>query len=402
MTARRHRLEPQGRLLELDQLLQLWRPLWHAGSIGMTFADPTRQHAALAYRDAVRADPDQAEAAAAALLPDWAELQVLIALSGPESASNVLPDRLGWHMPGRKWAQIRAFAAAAGATPPRTRWVECCAGKAHLGRTLRTLSPAPLLAIDADAALCEAGQAYCESQQPPVSAKASAGACIFLHADLHSEAVATALGAGDHLLALHACGDLHVRVIELAGHSKAAAVTLSPCCYNRTQATGARSRFAQSSTAVPIDHHTLRLPLTETVTANGHARRAGQLRRWLRQLQHNWRNRGNRDRLDPSRPALAESALPAGLRQRFEATLLAAARPLPTATEWEMLWRRTAAELQEQDRLNAERRPFARAIEVWLGLDLACALQEQGYQVRLGTFCPREVTPRNLLLQGWR
>jgi len=41
---------------------------------------------------------------------------------------------------------------------------------------------------------------------------------------------------------------------------------------------------------------------------------------------------------------------------------------------------------------------FRRPLELWLVLDQALFLQEQGYSVKLATFCPASLTPRNLLL----
>ncbi|KPY93142.1 Uncharacterized protein ALO94_01003 [Pseudomonas syringae pv. spinaceae] len=41
---------------------------------------------------------------------------------------------------------------------------------------------------------------------------------------------------------------------------------------------------------------------------------------------------------------------------------------------------------------------FRRALEVWLVLDRAMYVQEQGYRVSVGTFCESQLTPRNLLI----
>ena len=41
---------------------------------------------------------------------------------------------------------------------------------------------------------------------------------------------------------------------------------------------------------------------------------------------------------------------------------------------------------------------FRRPLELWLALDRALLLAENGYAVHLGTFCPAELTPRNLIL----
>jgi hypothetical protein len=45
---------------------------------------------------------------------------------------------------------------------------------------------------------------------------------------------------------------------------------------------------------------------------------------------------------------------------------------------------------------------FRRPLELWLVLDRALFLQEQGYTVRLGTFCETSLTPRNILLLAER
>ena len=41
---------------------------------------------------------------------------------------------------------------------------------------------------------------------------------------------------------------------------------------------------------------------------------------------------------------------------------------------------------------------YPRSLEIYLALDRAVALEEQGREVQLGLFCASEVTPRNLLI----
>jgi hypothetical protein len=48
------------------------------------------------------------------------------------------------------------------------------------------------------------------------------------------------------------------------------------------------------------------------------------------------------------------------------------------------------------------RHAFRRALEIWLALDLAVSLENAGYNVKLGRFCERTLTPRNLLLSARR
>jgi len=58
--------------------------------------------------------------------------------------------------------------------------------------------------------------------------------------------------------------------------------------------------------------------------------------------------------------------------------------------------------LREVSALDLVRFLFRRPLEIWLALDRALFLQEQGYQVELGTFCPRHATPRNILIVAAR
>jgi hypothetical protein len=52
--------------------------------------------------------------------------------------------------------------------------------------------------------------------------------------------------------------------------------------------------------------------------------------------------------------------------------------------------------------LGALRVRFRRPLELWLVLDRAERLRDAGWQVDVGTFCPHEATPRNLLVLASR
>ncbi|MCL3028979.1 SAM-dependent methyltransferase, partial [Klebsiella pneumoniae] len=75
-------------------------------------------------------------------------------------------------------------------------------------------------------------------------------------------------------VALHACGELHLRLLRLASQAGCRQLAVAPCCYNRipgpfyqplSQAAG------RSLLALSLDD--LRLPLSETVTASQRVRR---------------------------------------------------------------------------------------------------------------------------------
>jgi hypothetical protein len=66
---------------------------------------------------------------------------------------------------------------------------------------------------------------------------------------------------------------------------------------------------------------------------------------------------------------------------------------------WLAVGRRRFRQVRRHELL---RHLFRRPLELWLVLDYAVFLEEQGYRVRLGTFCERTLTPRNLLLDARR
>jgi hypothetical protein len=72
----------------------------------------------------------------------------------------------------------------------------------------------------------------------------------------------------------------------------------------------------------------------------------------------------------------------------------------PAAQRMEMLERRGWERQREVMRLSIVRHAFRRPLEVWLVLDLAVRLENDGYAVDLGQFCERRLTPRNLLISA--
>ena len=144
------------------------------------------------------------------------------------------------------------------------------------------------------------------------------------------------------------------------------------------------------------------MAVQETVTAPRHDRRhrqrAGAWRLGFDHLQR--RVRGRDDYLPV--PSLAYGRMP----DRFEGFCRWAAAQkgveLHDGIDWahHEAWglRRQA----EVTRLELVRHLFRRPLEVWLALDRLVFLEEAGYDAELGTFCERELTPRNLLIRARR
>ena len=301
--------------------------------------------------------------------------------------------RLNVDVPGRKWQQIEAFARHLSFAQPASHWLDWCAGKGHLGR--RLLGPTQqLTCLEHDPALVLAGQQLSQHHHLPA---------VHRLQDVMSNDADAQLTGQHTPVALHACGDLHVRLLQLASAAGCRQLAVAPCCYNRIHASHyqALSVAGQNST-LRLSLDDLALPLSETVTAGARVRRqrdssmARRLGFDLLQRQL----RGCDDYLPtPSLPS-------AWLDKPFADYCrdLAALKDLSTvgAQDWPALEAAGWQRLAEVRNLELLRGLFRRPIELWLLLDRALFLESQGYVVRLGTFCKATLTPRNLLLLAER
>lgn len=326
----------------------------------------------------------------AAFVPELADLPRLIEL--PKLASPGLPPcapghthHLHWEIPGRKAAQIQAFASQVGrAEGPFLEW---CGGKGHLGRLLGAAWQVPVHTLELDAVLCGEGE---------VLARRAGVAQVFHAGDaLAPEALVGT--AGKHALALHACGDLHVDLIRRARDAGLKALDVAPCCHYRT-ATPEAPPLAGGS--LHLDGNGLRLAVMDTVTASRREVRFRQREQAWKLAFIEWRQRVTGEGDYRSFKPVPDGWLRGNFANFCGRLAQRQGLPAPTSTDCAALeaegWRRAA----EVARLSLVRLAFRRALETWLVLDRALFLQSQGYAVRLGEFCPRQVTPRNLLISA--
>jgi hypothetical protein len=307
----------------------------------------------------------------------------------PTQALEPARNRLNVDVPGRKWQQIEAFGAALQFAHTPTHWLDWCAGKGHLGR--RLLQPdQQLTCLEHDPALIASGQALSDHHG--------------LLASHHLQDVMADLTISpEHTpVALHACGDLHVRLLQLASAAGCKQLALAPCCYNRINADSYQPLSgAGRASPLKLSIDDLGLPLSETVTAGNRvrqqrdtsmARRLGfdQLQRHVRGL----------DEYLPT-PSLPASWLGKPFAEYCQK--LARLKGLSTGEQdWVALeaygWRRLA----HVRNLELVRGLFRRPLEMWLVLDRALFLVEQGYKVEIGSFCEPALTPRNVMVLAER
>jgi len=394
---------------ELAKWAPLWRPLPFQGEPSWVtawpgLADELRALPA-ATVDSLDADPGALQHWLAARV---AGIDALFALAGAcideaqPPAPLAVAESAGRDVPGRKWQQLLHFAAATGAHAGSASLVEWCSGKAHLSRlllqqhALRSTDVAGAHAIEWNGELCNEGRALA----------ARDGVDIRFH---HADALAiTAAEAGltpqAHALALHACGDLHVALLQKAGAAGVGALDVAPCCYHLTRETRWQplSQALADCALVPLalTRDDLRLAVQETVTSGARViRQQQQLAAWRLGFDRLQRAVRGVDAYlpTPSRP-------PRVLQQGFEAFChdMAAHHgfTLPGSLDFTHYLAQGQRRHAEVRRLELPRHACRRALEVLLVADRALLLAEQGYCVAIRAFCPRPLTPRNLLLQA--
>ncbi len=299
------------------------------------------------------------------------------------------PDRFFAHVPGAKRAQVEAFASAvSNAGVGGHPWLEWCAGKGHLGRWLAHQSGRSVRSVEWNADLCSAGRALADRTGSRQEFR-----CLDVLALSRSAEV-----PNRHVVALHACGDLHLRLLEHVAEAPVPALDLAPCCYDRTQRPVYQALNIEAELAP--DRLALRLAVTDMRTG----RRRHQ--RWRRQ-QLAWKLAYKVAREEHTgRPATAPLAsIPRTWAcLSFPDWCRALARrdgfEFPAAIDWAGLEALGGSLRYRFERLNLARLAFRRALEMWLVLDIALFLTRQGYEVSLAAFCPDTLTPRNLIVSA--
>jgi hypothetical protein len=312
----------------------------------------------------------------------------LVALLSADLAE--LPEAIG--VPGRKWLQVQAFAACVPSRPgPLLEW---CAGKAHLGRLLARLQQRTVHALEWSGELIASGAALAQRERLPVQFH-----CI----DALQPAAGELLRRDGDVVALHACGDLHLQLLRHCAQRRPQVLVLAPCCYQLIAAGRYEplSRAAQRGD-LRLDRHDLHTAVRDSVTSPQRVlAQRRQLSAW--RLGFDAWQRAARS-ADDYLPMPSQSfAVLRGSFADFCRALAAhhgiAVDGSPDIAPFEAEgWRRH----REVAALDLARIAFRRPLEVWLALDRALFLEEHGYAVELGTFCARELTPRNILLRARR
>lgn len=323
-------------------------------------------------------------------LQGFDELTCVAPLSSESSDQNALPEVRATDMPGRKRLQSGAFAAAV--RPLGHDVLDWCCGKGHLARTLAPFCDGTVTGFEWDQALVDDGNRLA----------GKFGDSVTLHCqDVMAEELV--MPKALHGVALHACGDLHRSLMRRVADTGQPRLSFSPCCYHLAEKSDYQpmSRRAGSwRNTLQVSRDDLRLAVRETVTAPQRVRQQNrQVRRWrlgFDGLQRFLRGVDAYLPVPPHSAGLMSGDFAGFCRWAAMKKDLA----LPKQTDFDYWQRHGERRFQEVRRHELVRHLFRRPLELWLVLDYVLFLEEQGYDVRLGTFCERQLTPRNLLIDA--
>lgn len=308
------------------------------------------------------------------------------ALASGEATLSV-PAHFSAGIKGRKWQQIVAFAEQI--KPQNVEVLEWCAGKGHLGRLIAKAHSRPVVSLEWQQSLCDAGSQFAEKWQLPQR---------FICADAFA-AQQSQLKPLQQVVALHACGDLHVHLLQLAAKANTQSIAISPCCYHLIQAKQyqALSKLAQNS-VLKLSRHDLQMPLQQSAIASAKQKtyRYREIA-WRLGFDSLQRDVNKKDCYLPI-PSVKQSQL----NLDFETFCYWAAEQksvtIPKETNFDNYLALGVQRQRLTQRIDLVAHLFRGVLEQWLLLDRVCYLQEQGYRVELNKFCSETVTPRNSLI----
>ncbi|WP_369742449.1 methyltransferase [Pseudidiomarina sp. PP-1MA] len=289
---------------------------------------------------------------------------------------------------GRKLAQIEAFISHLPQSQlPLLEW---CAGKGHLGRLASFVQQRQVVSAEWQQNLCEQGQKLAQQWQLPQQ---------FVPIDVLSAAAAQLLQPNQHAVALHACGQLHLSLLQQAVARETEFISLAPCCYHLIHDSHYQPLSTQAQKQnLHLAKFDLQLAVQGQVTA-------GQRITQLRHTEMQWR--------------MAYHALYQDLQQQVNYRPLASVGKhwfsgefadfaqwaaaqhqwqLPAKVDWPFYLDRGRQLALHVARLDLVRHVFRRPLELWLLLDRLEFLREHGYQAELSAFCDYQTTPRNGLI----
>ena len=385
----------QQQFNQVDQLLSSTRQYWQIlpfAHLSVLWADNialTNYLNSLSVADIDMLDSND-QSLRTAIFPHINQsLECLSVLPEPVSQQFCSPDRLKASIKGRKWQQIEQFESLV--PTGKGQLLEWCAGKGHLGRLIGYHQQRPIVSVEWQQALCDQGQAMSDKLDIEQS---------FVQADVLS--LNKPLIKPEHqVVALHACGDLHVELLKQAAKIKPTQLSVAPCCYHliNNDIYQALSEAGQNSELV-LTKRDLNLATQKVVVA-------GQRVRQHRVTEVTWRlgfdllQRHLRgiDQYLPL-PSIRQSMLVGTFSQFCQWACDHKNLKLDQDLDLSVFEAAGGQRRIINARIEHVTHAFRQVLERWLLLDRVLYLQQHGYTVELSRFCQPEVTPRNIMINA--
>lgn len=321
----------------------------------------------------------------------WAPLSSALSISS-------LPAK---RVDGRKWLQVQQFVQAVCNQAPHqvTHWIDWCSGKGYLGRTLHQQLGQPVTCLEKNPSLVAVG----EAEVAKASRDASNVAVSFVAQDVLDHSPIVQMDSSTGVVALHACGNLNIRLLQLAAKHQPSFLAVVPCCYQRIDGTWFTPLSkAGQNTGLGFTRHQLRIPAFDEVSVSEQKRKLRKRDMAYRQgVDLLLRNITGNNAYTPL-GKIPRHLVRGSFKEFAQHAIEKMGHTIPPQISWSHA--ETAAWQRQHlvSALGITRQLFRRALESWLFLDRICFLEEHGYTVTAGTFCSRETTPRNLMLMAHR
>jgi hypothetical protein len=341
-----------------------------------------------------KAEPELALKALSPFLPELEQLADLTHLETLTLNGLELARGLDNGIPGRKLEQISSMGEAAIQLHHGEEWLEWCSGKGYLGRILTTQTDQPVTSFEYQQALCDSGQQAANEHHWKMT---------FIQGDAFDSKANAVFKPTQHAVALHACGDLHVRLMQYGSENGVAAMTISPCCYHLIQSEQYQPMSERGrASSLSLSKQELRIPLQQTVTGGERVRRHRQQEMVFRLGFDLITRQGlGMEGYQPV-PSIRKSQLSDGFESLCRWAADQKGIDLSQQINFDYFEKLGEQRFWQMERLSLVQLVFQRPLEIWLALDKALYLEERGYRVRLAEFCAKSVTPRNILICAYK
>jgi len=311
-----------------------------------------------------------------------------LSMSGAVAEPGACPDRFKAGIKGRKWSQIERLAALV--SPSNHQVLEWCAGKGHLGRLISYQQQRAVVSVEWQDHLCQQGQLLSDKFLVNQT---------FVQADVLQPSTDLVTQPKQQVVALHACGQLHLELLKQAQQTKTQDILLAPCCYHIISTTVYQplSAVVQASD-LALARRDLNLSVQQTVVATEREKKHRAIEvAWRLGFDLLQRSLRDSDQYIPL-PSIKQSMLTATFEQFCHWACAKKNIELPADTNFDSFeqagWQRRLT----NGRIEIVTHAFRQLLERWLLLDRVLYLEQHGYQVSLVNFCEREITPRNAVI----